>query len=252
MNQRSFDRLTQTLAQRSTRRSALAAGAGLGGLALAGAESRLTAAQESSPVSSPVATGNKLFFLFVQTFEGGSLAPKEGEEGTYVLKLHGGHGHTIAFSDRPDRIVVSVPTQEFLDGLGFTPDNPPNAALVISPEPGETDIIVVELLNPQYDEAAQALTYDVKVLDSFESQQGMDFVEEPRPPHADGEEFGAAELFIDDCPDSVFNCSADGQLLGTISYGQCWSWDSWTCSTYNYPCLTPTNDEVAQRCLDTY
>lgn len=223
----------------------------MGGLALAGTQSRLTAAQEASPVASPVADGEKLFFLFVQTFEGGSLAPREGEEGTFVLTLQGGHGHTIAFSDRPNRIVVSVPTQNFLDGLGFSPDNPPNAALVISPAPGETDIIVVELLNPQYDEDTQALTYDVIVLDSFESDQGMDFVEEPRPPHADGEEFGHAQLFIDDCPDEVYACNwDDGSQHGSMVYGTCWSWDTWTCSTRNPPCYTPTNEEIAQGCLD--
>jgi hypothetical protein len=59
--------------------------------------------------------------LFVQTFASGSLLPKEGEEGTFILTLNGGYGRTIGFSDRPERIVGSVPTQQFLDGLGFTP-----------------------------------------------------------------------------------------------------------------------------------
>ena len=37
---------------------------------------------------------------------------------------------TIYFSDRPERIFGDLPTQEFLDTLGFTPDFPPNAALI--------------------------------------------------------------------------------------------------------------------------
>ena len=38
---------------------------------------------------------------------------------------------TIAFSDRPERIVVQAPMQQFLDGLGFSVENPPNAAIEI-------------------------------------------------------------------------------------------------------------------------
>jgi hypothetical protein len=203
--------------------------------------------------SSVVVEGRKLIFLFVQTFEGGSLAPKVGEDGVYVLRLHGGHRRTIAFSDRPDRIVRSVPTRAFLDGLGFSPENPPNAALVLETAPGESDIIVVELLNPQYDEANMMLTYDVKVLDSFETDQGLDFREEPRVPHADGEEFGAAQLLIDDCPD-LTGCYIilEGSRVGDIppggNRGQCWSWDTWDCAPEHSPCNGPTREQLSEMC----
>ena len=206
--------------------------------------------------STVVVEGEKLFFLFVQTFEGGSVAPKEGEDGVYVLRLHGGHRRTIAFSDRPDRIVRSVPTRDFLDGLGFSPENPPNAALVIEPVPGETDVIVVELFNPQYDEENMILIYDVKVLDTFVAEQGLNFHEEPRVPHADGEEFGAAQLLIDDCPD-LTGCYIilEGSRVGDIpggARGQCWSWDTWDCAPDHSPCNGDSHATLSQLCNDNH
>ena len=41
---------------------------------------------------------------------------------------------TIAFSDRPERVVGQEPMQKSLDGLGFSPENPPNAAIEITQE----------------------------------------------------------------------------------------------------------------------
>jgi hypothetical protein len=196
--------------------------------------------------------------LFVQTFASGSLLPKEGEEGTFILTLNGGYGRTIGFSDRPERIVGSVPTQQFLDGLGFTPQNPPNAALVFEPSPDETDVVVLELLNAQYDEANQTLTYDVRILDAFESETGLSFQEEPRQPNSDGEEFGPAQLFIDDCP------NLDGCYLTSITkvgpfpapyengLGQCWSWGGSGCQPDNSPCNGPDIAHLEQMCDDAY
>lgn len=221
-----FDRLTQALSNRLSRRSARRASAWLGGLALVCATMAPAAAQEAPPV----APDEKAVYLFIQTFESGSLRPKEGEKGIFVLTLEGDHGRTIGFSDRPERIVGSAPTQAFLDGLGFSPTNPPNAALVLEPAADQTDVIVLELFNPQYDEAARRLTYDVRILDTFEFAGGLSFHEQPRPPDPAGETFGAAQLFIDDCPDLV-SCYNGIQYEGPIGpYGQCWSWDNWTCA----------------------
>jgi hypothetical protein len=248
-----FDHLSTSIAKRFSRRSALRTGAGLSGLALAGAI-KMATAQEATPT----VEGEKTEMLFVQTFESGSLQPKEGEEGTFILTLNGGSGRTIGFSDRPERIVGSVPMQVFLDGLGFSPADPPNAALVIEPSPGETDIIVLELLNPQYDEANQSLTYDVLVLDTFDSPGGLTFQEEPRQPNPEGEEFTAAELFIDDCP------SLDGCYVTSITkvgpfpapyengLGQCWSWGGSGCQPDNSPCNGPSYQALVNLCGLTY
>ena len=75
--------------------------------------------------------------LFIQSFQSGSVVPKDGAEGRYTLTLEQGLGHTIYFSDRPDRIVGAPRPPQFLEGLGFPDDNPPNAALVVETADGQ-------------------------------------------------------------------------------------------------------------------
>lgn len=248
MNPQSFDRMTQLFAHRRSRRSALRGAAiGLGGFALAAP----AGAQESSPAVNP----EKTIFLFLQSFDGGSLTPKAGEDGVYVLDLLGEHGRTIAFSDRPERIVASVPTSGFLEGLGFTPTNAPNAALVFEPSPGATDIIVLELLNPRHDPAGKTLSYDVRILDECAGDQAMGFKEIARLPDPAGEEFGAASLFIDDCADLVSCYFGPEARIGPLPggpVGTCWSWDNWLCKTDNPNCNGPSTDYYDQLCNDTY
>jgi hypothetical protein len=246
MDPQRFDRLTRTLGTRLSRRTALSTGVGLGSLALAGTEA---AAQEATPV----AAGEQTETLFVQTFEHGALQPKEGEAGTFVLTLQGDYGRAIAFSDRPERLVASVPTEQFLEGLGFSPTNPPNAALVFEPSPGETDIIVLELLNPQYDAANQMLTYDVRILDAFDTEGGLSFQEEPRQPDPAGEAFGLAQLFIDSCSD-LTQCVLLGESMGPIPgepIGQCWTYST-GCQPNNPPCTGQPLDYYVQLCTNTY
>lgn len=127
-------------------------------------------------------------FLFVQSFEQGlleanvagataSATPPTGAEPGYTLTLTHGLGQTLFFSDRPERIVGTVGTPQFLDRLGFDPTNAPNAALVAEREDGTEDIIVVELTNPRYDEFSLTATYDVSILQDDE-RVDMTFVQE--------------------------------------------------------------------------
>src|SRR5262245_48678681 len=81
-------------------------------------------AQDATPAAWD---GEKVPYLFVQSFEGGSIAPKAGEAGTYTVTLDHGLGQTLYFGDRPSRGVGAVPTPQFLEALGFPDDNPPNA-----------------------------------------------------------------------------------------------------------------------------
>jgi hypothetical protein len=250
MDPQRFDRFAKAFGTRLSRRSAISASVGLGSLALAGTPMVSAKAQDATPAASPVAEVEKSVYLFVQSFDGGSLMPKPGEEGVFVLSLQGDHGRTIGFSDRPERIVGSVPTQAFLDGLGFSPVDPPNAALVFAPSAGETDVIVLELLNPQYDAATQSLTYDVRILDAFDGS-GLSFEEEPRQPDPAGEEFGPAELFIDDCPNLNECYNALSQPVGPIPggpYGTCWSWGGSGCQPDNSPCNGPSAGSLNQMC----
>lgn len=250
MDPRRFDRVTKAFGTRLSRRSAISASVGLGSLALAGTPMVSANAQDATPAANPVAEVEKTSFLFLQTFAAGSLMPKPGAEGTYVLSLQGDHGRTIGFSDRPERIVATGPTQAFLDGFIFSPVDPPNAALVFAPSAGETDVIVLELLNPQYDAATQSLTYDVSILDTFAEQGGLSFPEESRQPDPAGEEFGPAELFIDDCPNLNQCYNALSQPVGPIPggpYGTCWG--SWGPCQPDHPnCNGPSQGTLNQAC----
>jgi hypothetical protein len=142
-------------------------------------------------------------FLFVQTFVGGTWAPKQ-EEGTYALTLSGAAANTVFFSDRPERIVGLTPTQDLLDTLGFTPTNPPNAALVAQTDTGEQDILVIELLNPAWD-GNGTLTYDARVLADY-GDPGLAHLSRQQAGHSLPETFAAGSLFIDDCPDITMHC----------------------------------------------
>ncbi len=146
------------------------------------------------------------------------------------MTLAQGLGQTIYFSDRPERIVGTSPTTTFLAGLGFSAENPPNAALVVEPLPSETDIAVVELFNPVYDEATHTATYDVKALAEWRDALGVGLTEEPADLAALGSSFGAAHLFIDDCSNANIVClgGPSGGAVGTFS-NQAMCWNYLTC-----------------------
>jgi hypothetical protein len=231
-----FDRLASTFAtNRFSRRAALAAGgagaAGLTAVALGAAGRPASLAQDATPAAGAGGPA----FLFVQLFEQGTWAPKPGEEGVYLLTLAGAGTQTLYFSDRPERIVGTVPTDRFLDALGFTPVNPPNAAVVVQTAEGERDVLVVELLNPVYtrtfgEVGGDFLTYEAKVLAEYRGE-GL----EAWVPQADDDqlpqEFTQVSLFIDDCPDLTWcmalteNSGISGSKVGPIPggpIGTCW------------------------------
>jgi hypothetical protein len=197
----------------------------------------------ATPMATPVpGTEHGPEMLFIQSFQSGSITPKQGEEGRYTVTLEHGLGQTVFFSDRPERVVGASLTTRFLQGLGFSDSNPPNAALVVETAPGETDIAVVELFNPVYDEATHTATYDVAVLKDWEDSTELGFTEAPTDLSDLGPSFGAAHLFIDDCRNDEMVCmihdSPDGdwRSVGTIPYtahdGFCYSWRHAGC----FPC----------------
>lgn len=236
MDSTRFDRVTRLFADRRlSRRQALAqGGAGLAAGALATTGLR-AAAQDATPApadGTPAATtdGQRIPYLFVQSFQGGTIAPVEDQDARYTVTLEHGLGQTIYFSDRPARDVGTVSTSEFLDGLGFPDDNPPNAALLVDSGDGAANIAVVELFNPVYDAAEATVTYELEVLADWEASEGLG------EPGSDlstlAADFGAAHLFIDDCPDFTAICqhfapgggyqrSGNDPRLG--NRGQCWN-----------------------------
>src|SRR5215207_830875 len=209
-----FDRIAKLFAgRRLSRREALTtsgaglAAASLGALAAAGLSPAATAqdATPPAPDAEPNA-GHGPTMLFVQTYQSGSIVPTDGIDGRYTLTLEQGHGQTIYFSDRPDRIVGATDTPRFLEGLGFPADNPPNAALVVETAPGETDVAVVELFNPLYDPVSRGVTYEIEVLGNWQASLELALSEVPTDLAALAPSFGAAHLFIDDCPDEEVYC----------------------------------------------
>ena len=228
-----FDTITRLFTNRrlSRRRAVAEASAGLATSALAVGLTRTASAQDATPVAPDTEHGPTT--LFLQSFQQGSVAPKDGEEGTYTVTLEQGLGQTIHFSDRPDRLVGTTPTPQFLAGLGFPPDNPPNAALVVDGDEGETDIAVVELFNPSYDEDTHTAAYDVKVLAAWEDSLEVGFHEEPADLALLPSSFGSAHLFIDDCPDGTMTCRNDAGVVGTIENGDhdgfCYSYAGFIC-----------------------
>ena len=253
MHTNRFSVLTTLLTARLTRRTALATGTAA---TLTGFGLRRVGAQESTPAASPAvapvadAPGFGQEFLFVQTAEAGSWQPTPGKEGVYTLTLTGAAAQTVYFSDRPDRIVGAVPMQQFLDGLGFTPDNPPNAAVVTGTGDDE-DVLVIELRNPAYEAEADTLTYEAVVLEGY-AEEGLAFVAERQEDGELPDTFGTTSLFIDDCNDIV-NCrsGALAVVVGPVPGGPistCWSPQHIQCR----PCYGDTLRYYGQLCNDTY
>jgi hypothetical protein len=247
MNATRFDSIAKLFASRRlSRRQALArGGAGIAAGTLAAIRVASDAEAQDATPAAPAADGDQgPTMLFVQAFRAGGVTPAEGVDDRYTLTLEGGLGQTVFFSDRPERIVGAHPTPTFLAGLGFPEDNPPNAALVVETEAGQTEIAVVELFNPSYDEATHTATYEVAMLGEWERAADMSFIEADADLAEVLPAFGAAHLFIDDCPDALIWCEdQDGNNLGNAtSYtGHCYSWGAATC----LPC-SPWYTEPAQ------
>lgn len=214
-----FDRITRLFAQRRlTRRQAVMTSV------VAGMAASTAAAQDATPIAT-TAEEKTSQTLFLQAFQSGSIAPSDDAEGRYVLTLEQGLGQTIYFTDRPERVVGATPTAEFMANIGFSEADPPNAALVVEKEGGETEIAVVELIDPSYDEATRTATYEVAVLEEWERELGVGFTEAPADLAAFGAEFGAAHLFIDDCADGTVTCvtsSAEDEPTFTLNAGFCY------------------------------
>jgi hypothetical protein len=130
--------------------------------------------------------------------------------------------YTVFFADRPSRDTGVVPMDKFLKGFDFGVNNPPNAAIILPDENNTSDMVVVELTNPQYNNTTQTVKYTAKLLKeySFKSAWLQDHMSEVDP--AIPERFGTVELVIDGCP-----CAQDaGGYCSTSTHcrNACWSW----------------------------
>ena len=251
MNPSRFDSISRLFANRQTRRQVVAGSAAIAATVFTASH---LSAQESTPFDLPAfdpadphpsaddATHDPMF-LFDQPFEAGTWAPKEGEEGTYVLALTGASANTVYFSDRPERIFGLAPTGPFLDSLGFTPSNPPNAALVAQREDGsDQEVLVIELLNPAYD--GETLTYDARVLADYH-EVGLAHAARQQNDYLLPETFARGSLFIDDCSSFDYECRSDldGSTKGRLTGSTCWNDQLRTCVVC---------DDTRQVCMEQF
>lgn len=126
-------------------------------------------------------------FLYVQTAEFGSLVPSS--DGHWTLTLNDVSPNTIYFSDRPARETGQEPTGDFVADWDVGEESfaevPPNAALEFIDSTSESRILVLELMNLEYDEELNTIQYEVIILDGDSSDE-MTY-----------DNFNQAVLFID-------------------------------------------------------
>lgn len=164
--------------------------------------------------------------LFVQIARSGSMVPIGADR--YSITLEDVAPVTIHFTDRPNREVGATLNAAFLRGLGFPEGNPPNAALVASTAEG-TEIVVVELFDPQYDEPARRLRYTAALLTNEDDSTPAVFGSSRVPAS-----FDHASLLIDDCSSALVQCfDANGNLLSgedPVEMALCWRADKTNCA----------------------
>ena len=101
-------------------------------------------------------------FLSIQYSQSGSIS--KINETTYTLELNDISDITILFSDRPDRIVKSVSTSDFIGNWSTGEDSfavdAPNAVLLINPYKDKQYTAIIELFNPEYDLEKKTVKYE--------------------------------------------------------------------------------------------
>ena len=103
-------------------------------------------------------------FLSIQNAQSGSIS--QINETAYTLDLNNVSDKTIQFSDRPNRIVETVSTSDFVGNWttgtnSFSSDEPNDALIVEDTQTGNLDTVVIESFNPVYDIATNGLTYTI-------------------------------------------------------------------------------------------
>jgi hypothetical protein len=136
-------------------------------------------------------------FLAIQTAQSGTLSQINAT--AYTLELRDISDNTILFSDRPDRIVISQSTSDFIGNWSQGEDSfaadPPNAVLVVDDDDEEQrqELAVIELFSPEYDTATNTLKYDIIPENATATSSLMELPFQ----------FVQSNLIIDDVPDNL-------------------------------------------------
>ena len=163
-------------------------------------------ANETTDATATAGGDNKMTeakFLFIQSAQSGSVS--EVNATTSTLELNDVSDKTILFSDRPDRIVGSANTTDFIGNWSIGENNfavdPPNAVLILDDPEERQEFAVIELFNPEYDPEANTLKYDI-IAENATTTTTIDLPTE----------FGQSTLVIDDDDsprDSIVSVSAN-------------------------------------------
>ena len=174
-------------------------------LALAGAASGAEQAANNSSEcvgcnsdSANVTENQTVTHIFIQQGTGGSFV-NDGS-GNYTLTMTDVVPYTIFFADRPARDVGFAPMDKFLKGFGFGASNPPNAAIILSEENETSDMMIVELTNPQYNNITGTLTYKARQLKEYSFESGWFLDQISKVDASIPEKLGRVLLVLDDCP----------------------------------------------------
>lgn len=250
MDSSTFDRVARAVD--GSRRSVVRTGAADLAVSALGILGRIptTLAQDAPAAATPATTTRDASFFFVQTASSGTFtsnpntgttpaaagtpAAVPGGNAQYLLTLSGHPGETVFFSDRPERIFGEAPTETFLANLGFGSGNPPNAAISTETADGPDDVLVVELVSPEYDQTSGTLIYGVNIQSTY-AGEGLAHLTRQQMNEQLAETLGQTSLFIDDCPDTLVYCATPAQVLACAAggvvqnVGACWEWASLSC-----------------------
>jgi hypothetical protein len=84
----------------------------------------------------------------------------------YTLELNNVSDSTVMFADRPNRIVTSISTADFIGNWSTGPDSfaldAPNDILIVEDtQTGNLDTAIIELFDPVYNTNTNSLTYTI-------------------------------------------------------------------------------------------
>jgi hypothetical protein len=129
-------------------------------------EEEAVEAGNATTMTNQTADGNTtdVQFLSIQTAQSGSLS--QINETAYTLELNNVANKTIQFSDRPNRIVESVGTSDFVSNWSagpnsFVADAPNDALIVEDTQTGNLETAIIESFDPIYDITTNSLTFTI-------------------------------------------------------------------------------------------
>jgi len=123
-------------------------------------------AENATMTTNQTTSGNTtgVEFLSIQNAQSGSIS--QINETAYTLELNNVANRTIQFSDRPNRIVETVSTADFIgnwtDGSNSLAADAPNDALIVKDtQTGEIYTAIIESFSPVYDMTTNRLIYTI-------------------------------------------------------------------------------------------